>query len=90
MFFGVGASQKRTRLVSPCHQLQFPYFKCSILIALKTQKKSAFRFLVIPYLILRLLVSSKYKDPPKHSHPFHIAYFTVLELRAHHSTALRE
>ena len=33
-----GCISKRTRLVSPCHQLQFPYFKCSILIALKTKK----------------------------------------------------
>ena len=46
-----GCILKETRHVSPCHQLQFLYFKCSILIASK-KSMSTFRFLVIPSLIL--------------------------------------
>ena len=49
--WGWGCILKGTRHVSPCYQLQFLYFKCSILIASK-KSMSAFRFLVLPSLIL--------------------------------------
>ena len=86
--FWDGCILERTWLVSSCHQLQSFY---SLIFLSRQKKKICQRFVSeLSHLFLWLVVGSKKKDLPKHLHPFHIAYFPVLELRVHHSTALRE